>query len=290
MKITSLLYPVKNIEKSTQFFVENLGFEAIGAFGLSASFQEENIVKSQALQLGNEVIVLIQFEKNGNKIPLDSKSNDGWFQHLALVTEDVDETYKELSKKRIQHVSTFPQTLPEKLTHAAGVKAFYFQDEDRHPLELISFPPDKIKDKWKVEKDALLQGIDHTAIVVKDSDVSVKFYTELLGFELKDQNENYGTEQEHLNQLFGARLRISALSLGEGIDLELLEYIAPPGGRAYPENTRLNDIWAIQTVIQTTKNLDRFIRVKEFGGKVLNEERNRILIQDPDGHIIHIHN
>jgi catechol 2,3-dioxygenase-like lactoylglutathione lyase family enzyme len=176
------------------------------------------------------------------------------------------------------------------LTHAAEIKAFYFQSAGRHPLELISFPPDKIKDKWKGEVNTLLKGIDHTAIVVNNSEVSVKFYTEFLGFELQNQNENYGTEQERLTQVFGARLRISALSFGEGIDLELLEYIAPPGGRSYPVNTQLNDAWAVQTVMKTEKSLSEFLNAEQFGGKITSEVRNRILIQDPDGHIIHIYN
>ena len=46
------------------------------------------------------------------------------------------------------------------------------------------------------------------------------------------ESENYDTEQEHLNGVFGARLRITALRADEGPGIELLEYLAPRDGRA----------------------------------------------------------
>jgi catechol 2,3-dioxygenase-like lactoylglutathione lyase family enzyme len=57
----------------------------------------------------------------------------------------------------------------------------------------------------------LFLGIDHTAIVVWDTEASVKFYRDLLGLHVAGESENYGTEQEHLNNVFGAHLRITAL-------------------------------------------------------------------------------
>ena len=39
-------------------------------------------------------------------------------------------------------------------------------------------------------------------------------------------SENYGVEQEHLNNVFGARLRITALRAARGPGVELLEYLA----------------------------------------------------------------
>ena len=53
--------------------------------------------------------------------------------------------------------------------------------------------------------------IDHTAIVVDDTAQSLKFYRDLLGIKLAGESMNHGTEQEHLNNVAGARLRISGL-------------------------------------------------------------------------------
>lgn len=54
-------------------------------------------------------------------------------------------------------------------------------------------------------------GIDHTAIAVSDTQASLDFYRDLLGLRVAGKSENYGTQQEHLNQVFGARLHISGL-------------------------------------------------------------------------------
>src|SRR3712207_7016443 len=53
-------------------------------------------------------------------------------------------------------------------------------------------------------------------------------------------SENYGTEQEHLNNVRGARLRITSLRAPRGgIGVEFLEYLAPRDGRDR-KSTRLN--------------------------------------------------
>ena len=56
-------------------------------------------------------------------------------------------------------------------------------------------------------------------------------------------SENYGPEQERLNNVFGARLRITALRAERGPGVELLEYLAPRTGRAMPSDTLANDLW-----------------------------------------------
>ena len=55
------------------------------------------------------------------------------------------------------------------------------------------------------------------------------------------QGENYGEEQEHLNNVFGARLRITTLRAPTGPGVELLQYLAPRDGRpcaARPQGQR----------------------------------------------------
>ena len=66
------------------------------------------------------------------------------------------------------------------------------------------------------QRDKLFLGIDHTAIVVRNTDASLQFYRDLLGMQVAGESENYGNEQEHLNNVFGARLRITALRGASG--------------------------------------------------------------------------
>jgi len=77
---------------------------------------------------------------------------------------------------------------------------FYFKDPDGHNLKLLTFH----REKAIQNGSALLINyfrIDHTAIVVA-TEASLKFYRDLLGLKLAGESENYGTEQEHLNNVF----------------------------------------------------------------------------------------
>src|SRR6266446_5081729 len=95
---------------------------------------------------------------------------------------------------------------------------------------------------WEEAGIIIFHRIDRTVIVVSDTDKSLAFYRDLLGLRVAGESENFGVEQEHLNQVFGARLRITALRAERGRGIEFLEYISPPGGRALPENAKANDL------------------------------------------------
>jgi catechol 2,3-dioxygenase-like lactoylglutathione lyase family enzyme len=113
----------------------------------------------------------------------------------------------------------------------------------RHYLEVLAFPPGKGQSKWHEPKGKLFLGIDHTAIVVSDTAASLHFYRDVLGLRVVGTSENYGTEQEHLNNVFGARLRITSLRADQGPGVEFLEYLAPRTGRASPVDTQADDLW-----------------------------------------------
>src|SRR5439155_5810741 len=93
------------------------------------------------MQLGNEYLDLTEYlAPRGRPIPVDSRSNDLWFQHIAIVVRDMDQAFEKFRALKVQFVSTGPQTLPASLAAAAGIKAFYFRDPDGHNLEVIYFP------------------------------------------------------------------------------------------------------------------------------------------------------
>ena len=145
---------------------------------------------------------------------------------------------------------------------AAGIRAFYFADPDDHTLELIWFPAGKGDPRWHRQGTiagapppalprSLFLGIDHTAIAVGDTERSLRFYRDTLGMRVAGASENYGTEQEHLNAVFGAHLRITALRARSGPGIELLEYLSPRDGRPAPADLHANDLAHWQTVLQT---------------------------------------
>src|SRR5712671_5993764 len=246
---------VADLDRELMFYTNTLPFELVSISEAAGKEQDALLGLSDVklrvamLKLGNERITLMEhLVIKGRPIPADSQSYDHWFQHIAIVVRDMDGAYEQLRQHKVKHVSTAPQTLPVWNKGAAGIKAFYFRDPEDHVLEIIFFPPGKGDPKWqqastKPESGSpLFLGIDHTAIVVSDTDKSLAFYRDLLGLRVAGESENFGVEQEHLNQVFGARLRITALRAEKGPGIEFLEYITPPGGRDLPEDAQPNDL------------------------------------------------
>ena len=62
--------------------------------------------------------------------------------------------------------------------------------------------------------------------MVSDTDKSLAFYRDLLGLRVAGESENHGVEQEHLNQVFGARLHITGLRAESGPGIEFLYWSA----------------------------------------------------------------
>ncbi|MDX2303699.1 MAG: VOC family protein [Microscillaceae bacterium] len=293
---------VADLEKSVKFYQEVLTFRKVREYAWSgAALQkltgEKNTdleAKVALLQLGDEQIELVEFvhEARQAQIPADSKSNDLWFQHIAIVVRDMDKAYQILRQNKVQFVSTAPQTLPDYIPAATGIKAFYFRDPDGHNLEVIYFPLGKGKTKWQQKTEAIFLGIDHTAIGIDDTDRSQKFYENLLGLKKAGDSENYGPEQEHLNQVFGAHLIITGLVAKQGFGVEFLDYLAPPGGRPYPENSRVTDLWHWHTSIEVDQIEAVYARLQEANcdfisqGIVLFENQKSLMVRDPDGHAV----
>ena len=248
------------------------------------------------MQLGNEYVDLTQYlAPPGRPIPADSRSNDLWFQHIAIVVREMDQAFEKLRALKVQFVSTGPQTLPPSIKAAAGIKAFYFRDPDQHNLEIIYFPPGKGDPRWHEKTDKLFLGIDHTAIGIANTEASLHFYHDLLGFRKAGESENFGTEQEHLNQVFGAHLQITGMRAASGPGIEFLEYLTPRDGRARPADVHANDIVHWQTMITTDdvdlmakKLRDAYVHFVSSGVVSMPKDKagfsKGALVSDPDGH------
>ena len=297
---------VEDMDRAIDFYARILTFEKISDTEVAGDDVEHlfgvfgSRVRIVTLKLGSESIELLQFlAPKGRPIPVDSRSNDIWFQHVAIIVSDMDHAYAVLRQNKVEHASSGPQRLPDWNKNAGGIKAFYFKDPDEHPVEILQFPEGKGDPKWHKPSDRLFLGIDHTAIVVSDTDASLRFYRDLLGLRIAGASENYGTEQEHLNNVFGARLRITALRAPSGPGIELLEYLSPRNGRPIPVDEHANDLVHRQTELEM-ENLDaataplriaktNFISdsLVSFPGPSLGFTRG-FVVRDPDGHAISI--
>jgi catechol 2,3-dioxygenase-like lactoylglutathione lyase family enzyme len=248
------------------------------------------------MQLGDEFIELTQYlTPTGRPIPRDAHSNDRSFQHIAIIVSDMDQAHAVLRKNNVEAISSAPQRLPDWNKNAAGIRAFYFHDPDGHPLEILQFPAGKGREKWHVNSSQLFLGIDHTAIVVGDTDASLHFYRDLLGMRVVGESDNYGVEQERLNNVPGAHLRITSLRADAGPGVELLQYLSPQGGQPFPSDEHANDLVHHKTVVLTN---DADAAAKKIANKqakfvssgVVSESDGQsgfskaFLVRDPDGH------
>lgn len=302
--VESIELTVADLDRSVRFFTEVLTFEKMSEIEASGAEQErlEGVfglrLRRARLRLGEEVIDLTEYlAPEGRPLPVDSRSNDRWFQHIAIVVGDMDEAYRRLRASNVRYASSGPQRLPDWNPNAGGIEAFYFKDPDGHVLEAIHFPAGKGDPRWHGHGGPLFRGIDHTAIVVADTEASLRFYRDGLGLRLAGESENYGTEQEHLNNVFGARLRITALKAAAGPGIELLEYLSPQDGRPYPSDTRAVDLWHWQTRLDVTSVGDAIGVVRGSGGAWISPGaetlpdgtlgfRRGALARDPDGHAL----
>lgn len=304
--VTVVGITVSDLDRAVAFFSNVLTFEKVVETRLSGkTFGELQGLSSPnarvaRLKLGDEFIELIQYESpKGRAFPEDSRSNDRWFQHIAIIVNDMEKAHTWLHEKMVRHASKDPQRLPDWNKNAAGIKAFYFRDPDGHSLEVLEFPPDKGNPKWRRKTDKLFLGIDHTAIVVADTDASLRFYRDTLGFKVVGGSENFGMEQEDLNNVPGAHLRITTLRAPAGPAIEFLEYQNPRDGRPYPADAQTNDLlhWQTTLVARDVSALARQLHAGDARfvssgvarpGEASPANRGAFLVRDPDGHALKV--
>jgi len=297
-----IVITVSDLDRAVAFYGDVLTFEKVagsdreqlgpelehltGVFGVHS--------RSQRLRLGAEEIELVEFlAPESAPFPAGTRSNDRWFQHIAIVVADMPAAYGRLLARHVRHASTAPQRLPDWNPNAGGIEAFYFRDPDGHHLEVIHFPAGKGDPRWQQPAGKLFLGIDHTAIVVADSERSFGFYRDALGLRIAGGADNYGPEQEHLNNVFGAHLRITALRAPGGPGVEFLEYLAPTDGRPLPADARPSDLVTWRTTVAVDDPDALAAKLVRAGGRIVSlatpgGKSPRLLVRDPDGHVVEL--
>ncbi len=321
--IESIGFSCSDLEATSRFFCEGLGFAAgesqeiqggpyAALMGLPGA-----VLRLQRLRIGAETLELTQVleagaaARPGRSLPVDSRSNDHWFQHICLVVSSMDAALAQLAAVRpscaADAISSAPQRLPDWNAGAAGIIAYKFRDPEGHPLELLQFPPDKGDPRWHggpgqgsgraaIATGPVL-GIDHSAIGIADTEASRRFYTDLLGLRLGGEGVNSGPEQEALDGLAGVEVRISSLRCAEGAGLECLDYRQPHGGRPMPADHGPQDRahWQVRLRVASLEPIaagaeaagGRLISagIVELGAQgSLNGGRRALQLADPDGH------
>ncbi|MCZ6918424.1 MAG: VOC family protein, partial [Gemmatimonadetes bacterium] len=132
---------VSDLDRSVEFYTGVLTFEIVGEAEVSGSEVDrlQGIfgvrMRVARLRLGDEDIELTEYVTPRDRpAPVEARSNDRWFQHIAIIVRDMDRAYARLREHGVEHVSPEPQRLPDWNPNAGGIEAFYFKDPDGHPL------------------------------------------------------------------------------------------------------------------------------------------------------------
>ena len=79
----------------------------------------------------------------------------------------------------------------------------------------------------------MLKSFFHSGFIVRDVDQAVEFYTNVLGLQVAMRMERQGQFIDQVLGFSGAHIKGAFLDLGDGHQLELIQYLSPasrPGG------------------------------------------------------------
>jgi catechol 2,3-dioxygenase-like lactoylglutathione lyase family enzyme len=109
---------------------------------------------------------------------------------------------------------------------------------------------------------AQVTKVESIGITVKEMERSVKFYTEVLGFNKVSDVEYNGESVEKLEGIFGINIRVVRLQLGDEF-IDLTDYLTT-GGRSIPEDAKSNDLSFQHIAIVVSDMNKAFQQVKKF--------------------------
>lgn len=298
MTISKIILVCRELDRLCEFYRRAFGFVQAEqtkvtdpAFGTLIGVPGAQ-ARVAALRLGRQLIEVVEIAPHGRRYPAEVQGWSPLFQHFAIVVSDIDVAYARLREvdgwTAISRAG--PQTLP---LSSGGVTAFKFRDPEGHPLELIAFPSVGIPRPWRGQANGIHLGIDHSAISVADTGRSVAFYAQF-GLQRVGGSENFGPEQERLDNIRDAHVTVTALADSQSSPphLELLCYRGN-----FDRGTVIagaNDVAATRLVLESSdrRTFQALIASNEAalvaGPVELDSGTLYAMLHDPDGHLLHL--
>ena len=145
---------VSDLDRAEDDYVKTLGCSIEQRDDIEPSLTGVLCIRSargrrSLLRLGRERVELLEFtDSAGRPYPPDSTTTDLWFQHMAIVVNDMTDAHQRvMANRRFRPISrNGPVRLPD---NSGGVTAFKFRDHDGHPLELLAFPEGRVPRAWR---------------------------------------------------------------------------------------------------------------------------------------------
>src|SRR5690242_109400 len=120
LAVDAVCLTVSDLDRSVEFYTRVLTFEKVAEYESDGDAAEHLLgvfglhTRTVRLRLGGETIELTEFlAPGGRPAPVDSRSNDRWFQHIAIIVSDMDLAYRRLREHKVRHASPAPQRLPD---------------------------------------------------------------------------------------------------------------------------------------------------------------------------------
>lgn len=293
--VGGLAITVRDVDRSVDFYSRALLFEKVsdvqtsGAdvarlFGVSGPR-----VRVVTMRLGAERLELVEDRGRVSRQPPAEAARDGSaVARIALAVNDIEQASLWLQR---QHVQGTPEASADARQNTTGVRALSFEDPDGHALEIVEYPAGQGDARWQRPTDRVFLGIDHAALVVGDTDESLRFYRDTLGLRVTARRESDAPEPSSAGTT--GRSRITTLRGGGGPAIELFESPAPRDAR--PASQR----GSRQTLVVTT---DAKLPVAGAGWSSAENERGKIVsiadatlgfrrgvtALDPDGHRVQL--
>src|SRR3954469_7067469 len=128
--VDSVTLTVSDADRAAEFYTGTLGFRKVSEAEVAGDAYDHlegtcalrlRVVR---LKLGDEALELAEpVTPRGRPIPADSRSDDRWFQHVAIIASDMNKASAWLRARHVRQASPSPQTLPAWNPNAGGIRA-----------------------------------------------------------------------------------------------------------------------------------------------------------------------
>jgi catechol 2,3-dioxygenase-like lactoylglutathione lyase family enzyme len=232
--VGGLTITVQDVDRSVDFYsrallfekisdVETSGAEVARLFGVAGPH-----VRVVTMRLGSERLELVEDPgRVGRQTPAEAPPGERAASRIALAVNDIEQASLWLQRQHVQRTPGAPAQ--EAIQSTSGVRAVSFEDPDGHALEIVQYPAGQGDARWQRPTDRVFLGIDHAALVVGDTDESLRFYRDTLGLRVTARRESDPSEPSSPGA--AARSRITTLrGGGGGPAIELFESLSPRDG------------------------------------------------------------
>jgi catechol 2,3-dioxygenase-like lactoylglutathione lyase family enzyme len=237
--VRAIIHSVANLDKTVAFYRDGLGMQPVGPGGKPVTTMptpqplDESLLKFTDTAKGAKfrnasfnipgaafMLELTEFTGTPRKKSIPHMQDPG-AATLVLTVLDVDAALAGVKKNGGSVLSIGGE--PMKIGgEASQNRSVFVRDPDGFMLELASAPPSKSS---ATAKGNILGG--RIGVTIKDTDQTMKFYHDVLGFETKPAPVAYQTNKTiaSLIDAKGAEWRISSAKIpGTSVNFELLEF------------------------------------------------------------------